>query len=141
MELTVFGSHRLALLSRLKPLIAVTATPEPQDPDGILLCGDAAHPILIVSECGCRFLQRFPDACIVSCGMSSRDSVSCSSIYDSRASVSVMRELPVISGGRLDVQEICVPLRSPFSAELLTIGIAALLCAGRSPEEIVAQPF
>lgn len=141
MERTVFGRHRLALSARLKPLMAVTAADDPQSADGILLCGEAsAHQILIVSG-GCCLLQRFPAACIVSCGMSPRDSVSCSSISGNRASVSVMRELPVITGGRLDVQEICVPLRAPFSAELLAIAIAALLCAGHSPEEIVAQPF
>lgn len=141
MECTVFGCHRLALSARLKPLLAVSAANELPSADGILLRDKVlAQQILIVSG-GSYLLRRFPAACIVSCGMSSRDSVSCSSISGNRASVSVMRELPVITGGRLDVQEICVPLRAPFSAELLAIAMAALLCAGRSPEEIVAQPF
>lgn len=141
MECTVFGRHRLALAARLQPLLAVGAVDEPQSANGILLRAEAsAQQILIVSGGSC-LLHRFPTACIVSCGMSSRDSVSCSSISGNRASVSVMRELPVITGGRQDVQEICVPLRAPFSAELLAIAMAALLCAGRSPEEIVAQPF
>lgn len=141
MECTIFGRHGLALSDRLKPLLVVGAVSKPRSADGILLCSEAsAQRILIVSGGSC-LLQRFPAACIVSCGMSSRDSVSCSSISGNRASVSVMRELPVITGGRLDVQEICVPLRAPFSAELLAIAMAALLCAGRSPEEIVAHPF
>ena len=52
-----------------------------------------------------------------------------------------MRELPLISGGRLEVQEICLRLQSPLSAELLSMAVAALLCAGVRPEQIVTRPF
>lgn len=138
---TVFGRHKQTLLTHLSALIPAAADRGSGQADAILVRGDPCGDILILPERSGGFCRRFPKACIVSCGMSARDSVSCSSFQDRTASIAVMRELPLISGGRLEVQEICLRLQSPLSAELLSMAVAALLCAGVRPEQIVTRPF
>ena len=141
MTVTVFGRHKQTLLTHLSALIPTAADRGSGQADAILVRGDPCGDILILPELSGGFCRRFPKACIVSCGMSARDSVSCSSFQDQTASIAVMRELPLISGGRLEVQEICLRLQSPLSAELLSMAVAALLCAGVRPEQIVTRPF
>ena len=141
MTVTVFGRHKQTLLTRLSALILAAADPGSGQADAILVRGDLACDILILPGSSADLCRHFPKACIVSCGMSARDSVSCSSFQDQAASIAVMRELPLISGGRLDVQEICLQLQAPLPAELLSMAVAALLCAGVQPEQIVSQPF
>lgn len=141
MTVTVFGRHKQTLLTHLSALIPAAADPGSGQADAILVHGDPACDILILPGSSADLCRHFPKACIVSCGMSARDSVSCSSFQDQAASIAVMRELPLVSGGRLDVQEICLRLQSPLSAELLSMAVAALLCAGVRPEQIVSRPF
>ena len=139
MTVTVFGRHKQTLLTHLSALIPAAADRGSGQADAILVRGDPCGDILILPELSGGFCRRFPKACIVSCGMSARDSGS--SVQDQTASIAVMRELPLISGGRLEVQEICLRLQSPLSAELLSMAVAALLCAGVRPEQIVTRPF
>ena len=152
MDVTIIGQNKKELLSLIAPLLprrmdgAVKADPGVHKTDGILISEENAsdhsrNEILIITGGNSRFFKRFPNACGVTCGMSARDSVSCSSISDSQAVVSVVRELPIVCGGRVDVQDVCVSLRAPAPADRLSMAVAALLCAGLAPEEIVGNVF
>ncbi len=148
MDVTIFGQNKKELLSLIAPRLShrkngtIQADAGFHKTDGILISDEnvpehGQKEILIITGGSNRFFKRFPNACVVTCGMSSRDSVSCSSIGEARAVVSVVRELPIVYGGRVDVQDVCLALKKPVSAERLSMSVAALLCAGLAPEEIV----
>ena len=152
MDVTIFGHNKKELFAHIDPLlpkredVTVKADAGFHKTDGILIrdeavSGRSQNEILIIAGGNNRFFKRFPDACIVTCGMSARDSVSCSSISDTQAVVSVVRELPIFGGGCIDVQDVCVALKAPISAERLSMSVAALLCSGVAPREIVWNPF
>ena len=137
MELTLFGrccQTCRALLSQRFPNIPLAY--RSGFPDGILLCSPTAvHPsVLAIPHSGEHLAMHFPRAAVVTCGMSARDSVSCSSLGDGCAILSVVRELPIIGGGFVDVQDICLPLRVPTDAEPIVLCTAICLCAGFPPQ-------
>lgn len=147
MEVTIFGQNKKELLSLLAPQLShrnngsIQADIGYHKTDGILISDKNVSEhirkeILIITGGSNRFFKRFPNACVVTCGMSSRDSVSCSSIGEIRAVVSVVRELPIVYGGRVDVQDVCLALKTPVSANRLSMSVAALLCVGLAPKEI-----
>ncbi len=93
---------------------------------GILLMpGTAAH--MVSSLCS---------SCIVSYGMSKRDSVTLSSIGEDALVLSLQRELPTLAGRHLERQDIPIG-RAPGTdaGDVLASG-AALLLLGVSPEEL-----
>lgn len=133
MELTIFGRHRAEYQTLISPFFAGWAVAAaPSGSDAILLTGNfTVHPaILAASGQNEDFTRAFPDTCIVTCGMSARDSVSCSSVTDTSAVVSIVRELPIIGGGFVEVQDICLPLVRPLPAGQIALFAAACLCAG-----------
>ena len=136
MELTLFGrccQTCRTLLSQRFPNIPLTYRSD--FPDGILLFSPSAvhSSVLAIPHSGEQLAAHFPRATVVTCGMSARDSVSCSSLGDGCAVISVVRELPIVGGGFVDVQDICLPLRAPTEAEPIALCTAVCLCAGRLP--------
>ena len=73
-------------------------------------------------------------ATVVSCGMSERDSVNCSSAAEGVAVLSVRRALPTVFGGSVCVQDIV--LNSSKRPELIAFRGGVLLCAGVPPEKL-----
>lgn len=144
MELMIFGAHRKEFHSLLSPVFSadiLSCGTGKHHTDAILVIAPTAvHPaILAVSGPSETLARRYPNACLVTCGMSPRDSVSCSSVADGRAVLSIVRELPVIGGGFVDVQDICLPLTTPLPAGQIALLAAACLCAGISPERLAQK--
>lgn len=139
MELMIFGTCPTAcrnLLQRRFPTCPITY--RAHFPTGILLLSPTdVHPaVLVIPHTGEHLAARFPQACVVTCGMSARDSVSCSSLTDGRAVISVVRELPILGGGFVEVQDVCLPHPQPLSAEQLALCTAVCLCAGIAPQRV-----
>ena len=133
MDLTIFGRHPTEYQTLIAPFFAgCSVAALPCHSDAILLSSDSAvHPaVLAASGQSEALVRQFPDACVVTCGMSARDSVSCSSLTDGSAVVSIVRELPIVGGGFVEVQDICLPLARPLPAGQIALFAAACLCGG-----------
>lgn len=142
-ELTIFGRHLTEYKALVLPFFAgCPVTAVPCRDDGILLSGSSAvHPtVLATSGQNNDLARQFTDACIVTCGMSARDSVSCSSVADNGAVVSIVRELPIVGGGFVEVQDVCLPLSRPLPAGKIALFVAACLCAGIPASRLAQKP-
>ena len=143
MELTICGRHPTEYKTLISPFfVGYTVTTAPFRSDGILLeSGSTVHAtVLAASGLSKDLVRLFPDACIVTCGMSARDSVSCSSVTDSGAVVSIVREIPIVGGGFVEVQDIYVPFTRPLRAGQIALFTAACLCAGIPAHKLTYPP-
>lgn len=69
----------------------------------------------------------------VTCGMSAADTVTLSSIHESRAVVCLQRTLSTLSGGKVEPGDFPVGLAAPVSPYGLMAAMAILLLAGEDP--------
>jgi hypothetical protein len=92
--------------------------------------------ILLMPGTAAHLVSGLRSSCIVSYGMSKSDSVTLSSIDDDSLVLSLQRELPTLSGGHLERQDIPIG-RAPGTdaGDVLASG-TALLMLGVSPEEL-----
>lgn len=143
MEVTIFGRHPTEYKTLISPFFAdCTVATAPYRSDGVLLkSGSAVHPtVLATSGQSKDLVRRFPDTCVVTCGMSARDSVSCSSVTDSGAVVSIVREIPIVGGGFVEMQDISVSFTHPLPAGQIALLTAACLCAGIPAHKLTQIP-
>lgn len=121
----------------------------PAAPGAVLRCGllvvsptwhcdgkvvDAVCRILLTPTGTAGLFRRLETDWVVSFGPSPQDSVSFSSLEPGALMLSVRREVPTLSGGLLDMQDI--PVRCPEGAvpeEALAAGAAVLLALGQLP--------
>ena len=83
-------------------------------------------------------LGRLPQPdCVVSYGLSKRDSVTLSSIMDETLVLSLQRELPTLEGTLLERQDIPVPRLAGRRPDELLAAAAALLLLGLPAENLV----
>lgn len=80
--------------------------------------------------------SRLDAGCVVSCGMSAKDSVTLSSIGGGSVMLSIQRELPTVTGTVLERQEIPVRCPERASPEDALASSAALLLMGVPPGEL-----
>ncbi len=108
---------------------------------GIYLAGgDGAMAYLFVPGENVRYFRRFESACIVSCGLSQKNTVSISSVTENRLVFSLLRELPV-RDETLEIQEILCKREAMLPPELACLAAGLLLCCGVAPEEFINIGF
>jgi hypothetical protein len=136
-KLTLFGSSSREFCKIFRiffPFCSIECTDGDHRTDEVLLQHRQIPTVILAStQPTAHTACRFPGACVVTCGMSPRDSVSCSSCTGQQAVISVVRELPILHGGFVEVQDICLPLSPRLSADRTVLLTAVSLCAGISP--------
>lgn len=137
-QITVYGGGTGALLCALSGAFSVVGADLSGTWRGIRLRDGTSPEILLVADDGGRVTDRADGAIVVTCGMARRDSVSCCSLSDGRAVVSVMRELPILGGGTLEEQDVVLTGSGGLVAEELAMAVAAMLCVGIAPERVSA---
>lgn len=83
-------------------------------------------------------LQRCKAACVMSYGGSSKDSLTLSSLAAGQASLAIQRELPTLTGGSIERQELVFPLAESKQARSLLFRVGLLLVLGVSVEDLPA---
>lgn len=78
----------------------------------------------------------FGKACVVTCGLSQRDSISVSSISDKALTLSVQRELPTVDNGTVCQQEFRIRCDKLTDAETAAVAAGGILCMGVNPAEL-----
>ncbi|HHX72455.1 MAG TPA: hypothetical protein GX701_05975 [Clostridiales bacterium] len=144
-QCTVFGRERKPLLDFLSSydnrLFQLKNGGNRFRADGIFLSGiEGGHPYLFAPGENVRYFRRFEGACIVSCGLSQKNTVSISSVTDERLIFSLLRELPVMGETR-EVQEIPSRRSAMLSPELACLAAGLLLVCGIPPEDFMNIDF
>lgn len=93
--------------------------------------------LLMLPGTAAPLARRCKAACVMSYGLSSRDSLTCSSIEGSNCVLSIQRELMTLQGARVEQQELVLPALTPDPLTQMA-GVALLLLLGVSAEEIPA---
>jgi hypothetical protein len=92
--------------------------------------------ILLMPGAAAQIASRLCSSCIVSYGMSKKDSVTISSIDENALVLSLQRELPTLSGRHLERQDIPMRRAPGTDADDMLASGAALLLLGVLPEEL-----
>ena len=79
--------------------------------------------------------------CVVSYGSGSRDSITLSSIGQDHLSVAVQREIPTLSGEKLEEQEIVLPITPAVSSLWALAAAGGLLLLGAAPRLLMEEPI
>ena len=106
------------------------AEPEAVPPCAVLLLPSSAAPLA----------SRFSARCAVSYGSGVRDSLTLSSLEGNRLVIAVQRELPAVTGGSVEQQELVLPVPRGVSPLPVLAAAGALLLLGARPELIMADP-
>jgi hypothetical protein len=120
-----------ALENGLTPDLLVLSSRTGRLPSGS--CG-----ILLVPGQAGDLSAKLRASCVVSYGMSLKDSVTMSSIDEGGLVLSVQRELPTLSGRYLERQDIPVRCQEKAPAEDVLASSAALLLLGVPPESLMS---
>lgn len=83
-----------------------------------------------------RAAEAIASGCIVSFGMSTRDTITLSSVAGDRPVLAIQRELLTLGGEVLERQEIPIRLRHPVPADTLMAAAGALLVLNVKPEDL-----
>jgi hypothetical protein len=92
--------------------------------------------ILLVPGTAINLTSIIKAECVISYGMSKKDSVTLSSIGDGESVLTLQRELPTLAGKVLERQDILVRSKRKYSPDDIMAGTAALLLLGLNPEEL-----
>ena len=115
-------------------------------PDLLVLSARAGYAVPPRGRCGTLLVPgqagdlsaRLYADCVVSYGMSLKDSVTISSLDEGGLVLSLQRELPTLSGRYLERQDIPVRSQAPASPEDLLAASAALLLLDIPPEALMS---
>ena len=78
---------------------------------------------------------------VVSYGMSPRASITASSIQDQVCLFSLQRDLPLLSGGLLEAQELSIPLPPRVNPEIFMAALGVVLLLGLPPTQLGNTPL
>jgi hypothetical protein len=92
--------------------------------------------ILLVPGTAADMTATLRSSCVISYGMSKKDSVTLSSIDEDSLVLSLQRELPTLQGRPLERQDIPVRCFPGGKADDVMASVAALLLLGVPPEEL-----
>ena len=98
-----------------------------------------ASSILLLPGDSNAVAAHFQADCMVSYG-GRKDSFSISSMEGNRLSVAVQRELPNLSGGTVEEQELVLPMHHPRSPLAALAMVGSLLLLGADPASLMADP-
>lgn len=94
--------------------------------------------LLLLPGSDLSLLQRCKAACVMSYGGSSKDSLTLSSLEGRQLSLAIQRELPTLSGGSVERQELMFPLRGEEGPLDLLFRVGLLLVLGVCVEDLDA---
>jgi len=147
-QLTVASPYSMSKLGSGEPLLMLETDklPECEIPDAIFLFGEHFYPdasgaiigspLCIAASDNHDLLQAFAGsgAHFITCGMSPKDTFSCSGKNESSASVSLMREIVGYDGNRIEPFELVFTLPEEISAYNLLAYAAVLTLFGNITE-------
>jgi hypothetical protein len=93
--------------------------------------------ILLVPGTAINLTTIIKAECVISYGMSKKNSVTLSSIGEGESVLTLQRELPTLNGKVLERQDILVRSKRSYSPDDIMAGVAALLLLGMNPEELM----
>lgn len=93
--------------------------------------------ILLVPGTAISLTSLIKADCVISYGMSKKDSVTMSSIGEGESVLTLQREMPTLNGKVLERQDIPVRSKRNYSPEDIMAGAAALLLLGLDPEDLM----
>ncbi len=143
MEIGIFGNGTQKfrdLLCAVFPGATLLVQEAPEEV-AFWLSDNSNRSIVLVPRGDHPLLHQFSEACAVSCGLSPKNSVTCSSLQEGRVTVSVGRELPVLSGGKVWEQELSVGMSGRFSLQEVLLLSGLCLCAGKTGGEMETLDF
>ena len=102
--------------------------------DGASRC----NVLLVPGKYAARAAEAITSGCIVSFGMSTRDTITLSSVDDGRPVLAIQRELVTLGGEVLERQEIPIRLQHPVPADTLMAAAGVMLILNVKPENLEA---
>ncbi len=147
-RLTALSTEQFAVRGKGKELVMLESDriPATQLSDTILLFGENYHPkeeqtmvgmpLCIAASDNCELLQKLPkrQAQIITCGMSPKDTFSCSGKNESSASVSLLRQITLPDGRAIEPLEMVFTLKEELSPYHLLAFAALLTLLGDLPD-------
>lgn len=94
--------------------------------------------LLLLPGTEVSLLSHCISSCVISYGASHKDSLTISSLDPPTVSLAILRELPTLTGGIVERQELQFPLRGQEPALSLVFRVGLLLVLGLPVEEIPA---
>jgi len=96
----------------------------------------SCHVLLLPGEAQEAIWKQIPSGCVVSFGLSPKDSITVSSIEPSSAVLALQRELVTLGGRVIEQQEIPLSIPKATSARDVTVLASGLLLLGIPPERL-----
>ncbi|MDF2839014.1 MAG: hypothetical protein K0S60_717 [Evtepia sp.] len=92
--------------------------------------------LLLLPGTEAALISRCEASCAMSYGVSSKDSLTVSSLEADQVSIAVQRELVTITGGTVERQELILPVRGGLKPQPLLALVGLLLVLGVPPEQL-----